>query len=337
MRQSIALLFLGALDCAVAHPGHAHPIDAQRPNRKRSIISRAFDSSDPYANWPSFSDLPLDSSYPTGAAWGVWGADDVNGALNHITNATILAAAQSEIQLGQAINLNLELNKFVTPINTARKPLTHLYQPGDGYTDDVVVMNTQINTQYDGLRHFPYSTNASTDTYRWYNDLIADYEDVIGPSPTTVLGIQQAAQKGIAGRAVLLDWAGYADAHNITYDAFSAKAVTPAEWDAVAEWQGLKGNWSKPGDILITRTGWLKKFNTLNATEAETLPWLFSGESVGFEASDESAQWLWEKKLALVGADNPAFESLPMDKTIGGVPRSLHQIFIGGMSFTLRW
>lgn len=47
-------------------------------------------------------------------------------------------------------------------------------------------------------------------------------------------------------------------------------------------------------------------------------------------ASDDSLAWLWEKKLALVGADNPAFESLPFDKAIGGVPRSLHQVFIGG-------
>ena len=47
-------------------------------------------------------------------------------------------------------------------------------------------------------------------------------------------------------------------------------------------------------------------------------------------ASDDSLAWLWEKKLSLVGADNPAFESLPFDKSIGGVPRSLHQVFIGG-------
>jgi hypothetical protein len=47
-------------------------------------------------------------------------------------------------------------------------------------------------------------------------------------------------------------------------------------------------------------------------------------------ASDDSLAWLWEKKLALVGADNPAFESTPFDKTISGVPRSMHQVFIGG-------
>ena len=46
-------------------------------------------------------------------------------------------------------------------------------------------------------------------------------------------------------------------------------------------------------------------------------------------ASEESLAWPWEKKLAFVGADNPAFESLPFNKTIGGAPRSLHQVLLG--------
>jgi hypothetical protein len=48
-----------------------------------------------------------------------------------------------------------------------------------------------------------------------------NFDDVIGPAPTTVLGIQQAAQKGIAGRAVLLDFAGWAETQNISYSAFT--------------------------------------------------------------------------------------------------------------------
>jgi hypothetical protein len=318
------LMWLSIAMLARSHPGHV-----EQHNEKRSLVSRSFNSSDPYANWPSYSQLPLDSSYPTRAAWGVWGSEDVNGALNHITNNTVKAAT-AEIQLGITFNLNLELHKIINPINNARKPLTHLFQPGEGYTDDVVVMNTQISTQYDGLRHFPYSTDNSVSSYQWYNNLIVDYEDVIGPNPTEVLGIQQAAQKGIVARGVLLDFAGYAEAKKIEYDAFSDYAINASTWDAVAAWQGLTGNWSQPGDILLTRTGWLKKFYTLNDTESATLPWIGSGDSVGFEASDASLEWLWDKKLALVGADNPAFESLPFDKSIGGVPRSLHQVFIGG-------
>ena len=91
--------------------------------------------------------------FPTKAAWGVWGADDEYGALNHITNTTRLAAA-SEIKEGIAIPLNLQLDTPDPPPNPARKPLQHLFQPGDGYTDDVLVMNTQVSTQFEAFAIF---------------------------------------------------------------------------------------------------------------------------------------------------------------------------------------
>ncbi|TVY82765.1 hypothetical protein LSUE1_G003291 [Lachnellula suecica] len=316
----------------VAHP---HPLPEIGAH-----VSREIDSNDVYSNWPSYAQLPLDPSYPTKAAWGVWGANDTQGALNHITNATILAAG-AEIQVGTAINLNLDLNEFVTPINTARKPLNHLFQPASGYTDDVVVLNTQVSTQFDGLRHlwkyvnvpvshhYNYFVAPLTDN-RWYNNLIDDFDQVIGPTPTTVLGIQQAAEKGIAGRGVLLDWVGWAESEGIVYDAFTGYGINSSDLDAVATWQGLPLNWSEPGDILLIRTGYMQAYRNLTAYQQETMPWNPELGSVGMNASDDSLAWLWEKKLALVGADNPAFESLPMDKTIGGVARSLHQVFIGG-------
>jgi len=292
-----ALLFTASVVAATAVP---HP---------RILASRNLDASkDPYKDWPTYEELPLHPSFPTKAAWGVWGADDDHGALNHITPETIRHAA-SEIQLGLAFSLNLQLDLPGPPPNPNRKPLTHLFQPGDGYTDDVVVMNTQISTQFDGLRHFPYSTNNSVDSYQWYNDLIATYDEVIGPSPTTVLGLQMSAEKGIAVRAVLLDWAGWMDANNRTFDAFGSVDITASDLDKVAAWQGLPESWSRPGDVLLIRSGWLRQYKTLNATEDVLLP-IGDGYSVGMEASDASTAWLWEKKLSIVGADNPAFESV---------------------------
>jgi hypothetical protein len=273
-----------------------------------SAVERNFTRANLYENWPTYDELPLNASYPTKAAWGVWGANDELGALNHITNETIISAA-SEIQLGLAIPLNLELDMPGPPPNPNRKPLQHIFQPGDGYTDDVVVMNTQVSTQFDGLRHFPYSVNNSVDTYQWYNDLIADYNDVIGSAPTTVLGVQASAQKGIAVRGVLFDWAGWKDSKNETFDAFTATSISTEELDEVAKWQGMPDDWSKPGDMLIIRTGWNRQYKTLNKTEEILLP-QGNGNSIGMEASDESLRWLWEKKLSLVGADNPAFESV---------------------------
>ncbi|KFA54522.1 hypothetical protein S40293_08937 [Stachybotrys chartarum IBT 40293] len=291
-------------------------------------VQRHFSRENLYENWPTYDELPLNASYPTKAAWGVWGADDELGALNHITNETIISAA-AEIQLGLAVPLNLQLDMPGPPPNPNRKPLQHIFQPGDGYTDDVVVMNTQVSTQFDGLRHFPYSINNSIDTYQWYNDLIADYNEVIGSSPTTVLGVQESAKKGIAVRGVLLDWAGWKDSKNETFDAFTATAISTKELDEVAMWQGMPDEWAKPGDMLVIRTGWNRQYKTLNKTEQTLLP-LGNGNCIGMEASDESLRWLWEKKLSLVGADNPAFESVPFNRTILGEARSLHQVFLAG-------
>ncbi|KAI1739336.1 hypothetical protein F4680DRAFT_449082 [Xylaria scruposa] len=317
--RTVEVVFSLLLPAAAAYPS---PRTGQR-------IERRFDPNvDLYANWPSYDELPLNSSYPTKAAWGVWGASDELGALNHITKDTIKAASQT-IQEGMAIPLNLRLDVPDPPTFLDRKPLNHLFLPQDGYTDDVLVMNTQISTQFDGLRHFPYSTNNSVFTYQWYNDLIANYEDVIGPKPTEVLGIQVAAEKGIAGRAVFLDFAGWMDATNQTFDTFSNRGITVDELDKVAGWQKMPSNWSMPGDMLIIRTGWVRQYATLNATQralvpVEAWPW------IGMESSDRSLRWLWEKKLSLVGADNPGFESSNNTFELDGHKRSLHQVFIGG-------
>ncbi|KAJ4303111.1 hypothetical protein N0V90_002002 [Kalmusia sp. IMI 367209] len=293
-------------------------------------VSRRIDADDLYTNWPSYTDLPLDASYPAKAAWGVWGADDVNGALNHITNATRKKAAE-EIQTGQAFNLNLELSYMPLPINPERKPLVHLFQPGNGYTDDVITFNTQMSTQFDGLRHFAYQTDGNTSTYQYYNDLISDYKDVIGHDYTSVLGIQQAADKAIVARGVLLDYKAWMDSQNKTYDPFTTWSVPASDLQKVAEWQGLPSNWTRPGDILVVRWGWIEAYSKLNETE-KTILVTGPGDSVGMAANDSSAEWLWDQKFAVVGGDNPAFESTPLSEHIigGREGMNLHQLFIAG-------
>ncbi|KAJ8130590.1 hypothetical protein O1611_g3039 [Lasiodiplodia mahajangana] len=315
----IEIIFFSGLSVAAALPSVRSSKRVER-NFIRDV--------DLYANWPSYDQLPLDPSYPTKAAWGVWGADDELGALNHITKDTILAASQT-IQEGRAFPLNLRLDIPDPPANPARKPLNHLFLPQDGYTDDVLVMNTQISTQFDGLRHFPYSTNNSVFTYQWYNDLIADYEDVIGPKPTTTLGLQVSAEKGIAVRGVLLDFAGWMDATNRTFDALTGINITTDDLDKVAAWQNMPSDWSKPGDMLIVRTGWVRQYMALDATARALLP-VQNLPSIGVEPSDRTLRWLWEKKLSVVGADNYAFEMSAFTFEIDGHIRSLHQIFIGG-------
>ncbi|KAJ7764266.1 hypothetical protein B0H16DRAFT_442476 [Mycena metata] len=301
--------------------------------RQRAVVSRAFNASDPYANWPTYDQLPLDPSFPTKAAWGVWGATDELGALNHINTTTILAA-KSEIQTGRVFNLNLDLAMPDPPLNPLRHPLIHDIEPQAGYQDDVITLNTQISTQFDGLRHFPYSTNFSQASYQFYNDLLT-FNDIVVPGGSSTLGIQNAAQKGIAGRGILLDWAGWMESKNASFNAFATVIITASDLDAVAQWQGLDpASFAKPGDFLIVRTGFTKQYQALSLHDQDILPFRQGDDMqwVGMEASDATLRWLWDKKLSLVGSDNPTFESAPLDQgTIESpVPRSLHQVFIGG-------
>ncbi|KAF7341142.1 hypothetical protein MVEN_01848900 [Mycena venus] len=314
--------------------------DARPVPHPLTLVSRAVNDSDFYANWPTYDQLPLHPSFPTKAAWGVWVRVcrlELLGSLNHIRNVTILAA-KSEIQLGRAFNLNLELSMPNPPLNTNRRPLIHAIQPFAGYQDDVITLNTQISTQFDGLRHFPYSTNASQDTYQFYNDLIT-FDDIMAPSGSSTLGIQNAAQKGIAGRGILLDWAGWMESKNASFNVFNGTKITAVELNAVATWQGLDpATFSKPGDFLVVRTGFTKQYLALSPHDQAIVPYREGADAqfLGMEASDAMLRWLWDKKFSLVGSDNPAFETLSSDVTIiDGVPRSLHQVFIGGWGLSI--
>ncbi|KAJ7214043.1 hypothetical protein GGX14DRAFT_444880 [Mycena pura] len=311
--------------------------DARPTPHPLTLVSRLVQDGNIYANWPTYDQLPLHPSFPTKAAWGVWGATDELGSLNHIRNATILAA-KSEIQLGQTFNLNLELSMPDPPIITSRRPLIHAIQPFAGYQDDVITLNTQISTQFDGLRHFPYSTNASQATYQFYNDLIT-FDDIMAPGGSSTLGIQNTAEKGIAGRGILLDWAGWMESKNASFDVFNATKISATELDAVATWQGLNpASFAKPGDFLVVRTGFTKQYLALSSHDQSILPYRDAADSqfLGMEASDAMLRWLWDRKFSLVGSDNPAFEALGSTVSIiDGTPRSLHQVFIGGWGLNI--
>lgn len=113
-----------------------------------------------------------------------------------------------------------------------------------------------------------------------------------------------------------------------------ATTISTAELDAVAAFQGLDpATFARPGDFLVVRTGFTQQYVALAPHDQAILPYREGNDAqfLGMQATDEMLRWLWDKKLALVGSDNPAFESLPLGLGfIDGVQRSLHQVFIGG-------
>ncbi|KAJ6564221.1 hypothetical protein B0H19DRAFT_942217, partial [Mycena capillaripes] len=78
------------------------------------------------------------------------------------------------------------------------------------------------------------------------------------------------------------------------------------------------------------RTGFTKQYVALSPHEQSVLPFREDAAWVGVEASDTTLRWLWDKKLSLVGSDNPTFERAPFNTTILGARRTLHEVFLGG-------
>ncbi|KAF7198515.1 hypothetical protein HII31_00254 [Pseudocercospora fuligena] len=262
----------------------------------------------------SFSSLPLQPEHPPFSAWGLWGKQDELGTLNLITPKAV-AAASAEVVLGLTIPLNLSLTALARPMNPARKPCCHHINVKGHANDDRVDFDTQGSSHWDGLRHYPYQS-----TLQYYNGVQQD--QISTNSPT--LGIQNVARKGIATRGVLLDWARYAEDEGIDYSPFERHSIPLWQLKEVAARQHVE---FRGGDVLIIRTGWIKKYRALTLAEQLALPDRPVRASCGVEASEEVMQWHWENAFSAVVSDTVAYEVWPSPRPCGV---SLHEVFLSG-------
>ena len=101
---------------------------------------------------PLFNLLPLNKSGPRGNAWGLYGPDDEIGALNLLTPVVVREAAK-EIREGVRLCVDLPLNFLEKPF-FERAVFSHaiLNKAPRVVNDDLVHINTQSATQWDGLR-----------------------------------------------------------------------------------------------------------------------------------------------------------------------------------------
>jgi kynurenine formamidase len=271
---------------------------------------------------PSFNALPLQSHHPKASAWGLWGSDDQLGTLNLLADEAVRSAA-TEIQDGLCVPLNLPLDVPKVPMNPLRKPLAHnIIQKGHA-NDDEIHINTQASTQWDGPRHYPYQ-DLALGGRRFYNG--AAQSDLVLPDGSTTchLGIQNAAQRGIVGRGVLLDWRAYAVRNGIQYSPFASHGIPLRELQAVAAEQGVEFH---VGDILLIRTGWTKAYLKLSEREQLALAACPARSHVGVEATKEMLQWHWDNAFAAVASDTNAYEVWPPTRPWGV---SCHEVFLSG-------
>ncbi|KAH9890456.1 hypothetical protein C8Q73DRAFT_792907 [Cubamyces lactineus] len=276
---------------------------------------------------PTFDELPKFKDF-TGCAWEVWGKDDQLGTVNLLTKEVVKEASK-EIKTGKAIGLNWPINFPAKPAFNRQAPVHEIifHEAYGAVHDDILHINTQSGTQWDGLKHFGLVHHGL-----FYQGVPASFfqsGNLKQNSPADVnpelikYGIHNWAQHGICGRGVLLDLVKYYEEKHgkLPYDPITTHAIPLADILDCAKKQGVT---FRKADILILRVGFMKRFN--GATEAERNSLGEKEETfAGIEQTEDMKRFLWDNHFAAVASDQPALERWPPPE---GVPH-LHSTILG--------
>ncbi|WP_134766655.1 cyclase family protein [Nocardioides sp. 1609] len=269
---------------------------------------------------PDLTDLLADSP----SNWGKWGDDDEVGALNYLGPEQVVAAA-SLISSGKVFTLQRLIgDPKGDPVWPGRTPAERTqildesswdgddapaFPGGLHYADDKINAFLQGSTQYDALGHV------------WYGGQIWNGYD----ARTTIGGLDKAsiqpiAEKGVVGRAVLLDMARFRG--KPTLDA--AETYTHEDLLACAEAQGVE---LRKRDIIVIRTNYLQLFFELGDKFYEGFC------EPGLVYSPELVQWFADMEIPNLVTDTIANE-VTFDPN-NGVALVLHNALMRNLGVTL--
>lgn len=247
--------------------------------------------------WPTYDEL-MATANPPGTSWTLFGAGYQRGTLNFITAAEI-ASACAIPRRGAVFGLDYPVNAFEPyPSGTRFAATHHIFATNPNHRDDYIdSFYLQSTSQIDGLRHIRHPQLG------FYGGVSDDAIREGSPE----LGIQWFASPGIVGRGVLLDVARFRDEQGRPIDHESPSYISATDLADTAVAQGVE---LASGDIVLIRTGWAREF--LRSTDTGARQALISDlKCPGLEQSREVVAWLWDNRVAVVGADNIAVEALP--------------------------
>jgi kynurenine formamidase len=251
---------------------------------------------------PRYDELPVRAGAPKGAAWGVFGDADELGTINLMTPDCVIKAA-AEIRTGRVFSLNLPITLPDPPLFGRGAVRHHTFPlPGaDFFTDDYLDnFYPQASSQWDAVAHIKHPQHGH------YNGL--PESEVAGRGRGgTHLGIENLAQRGIAGRGVLVDAARYFERRGKTIQCTGTDVITIEDLETALAEQKTK---LRPGDILLVRVGWLKSY--LESGPEVRAQVSKRNDTPGVDSSREVAKWLWDNRIAAVASDSPAFEAVNM-------------------------
>ncbi|KOV84601.1 cyclase family protein [Nocardia sp. NRRL S-836] len=205
---------------------------------------------------PEHADLKnLLAGSPTN--WARWGEADEVGCLNYLDQNAVLRGIRT-VRQGKVFTLQATMcdpdgdpmwparrqpqRANVQDKSTYREGASQPFQGGLEYADDTIFMHLQGTTHYDGLGH------------AWYDDTTwnGHHADTTIGSMTRG-GVLPIAERGVAGRGVLLDMARHRGKPWLDAD----ETFDHEDLVACAQQQGVA---LEPGDILLIRTGSMRRY-----------------------------------------------------------------------------
>lgn len=264
-------------------------------------------------SFPCYAELPVIEKTGEHHAWRCFGERDQIGTMNFVGPEQVRAAVRT-VSEGRIVNLALPLDLPRPSLGAGRAGYTHhIERTNMGSDDHLDGFFLQCSSQWDALAHIRYRE------FGYYGG--RQDEDL----DRGALGIDTLARKGIVGRGVLVDFAGYRDAIGAAVDATARIPITPSDIELVLKWSGST---IAQGDILLFRTGWLRWYLNLGPKEREAVGGtLHNGEGgmdcPGLAPGVDMAAWLWDHRVAAVAADNAAFEVLRIRRDEGFLHRRI--------------
>jgi len=202
---------------------------------------------------------------------------------------------------GIRIPVDLPLNHFDPP-HFGRMAVKHeVLDLGPTAHDDVIHLNTQGSTQWDGFRHVGYPSK------QWYGNV--SREEI---KTSTKIGTQAWVQAGgFATRGILLDYRGYFEAKDLTASKspFERTLITLADLQEIARAQNVT---FRSGDVLMIRTGYLAGYPSLQQAAKEERLAPMGAPTIGLDQSEEILKWLWDSGIVAAAADCPSLEAWPL-------------------------
>jgi kynurenine formamidase len=248
-------------------------------------------------------------------SWGRWGDGDERGTANLITPEHVALAA-GLIRSGDVFELGIAIDADTPqPGDLRTRPMRLMAETGAGqefpggfhYADDYVFLALQAATQWDALAHVYYDD-------RLYNGFPATS---LTPHGARHCGIDRLGP-GPIGRGVLLDLPRSQGVEWLS----AGQVVTPDDLERARAEQGVS---LQPGDILLVRTGWRRRY----LSEGAVREVMTREAGLGLACAD----WLRDHDVAALGCDNWGVEVVPPE--VRGTMLPLHLVLIRDLGLTI--